>query len=229
MARPRKDSGVLDARTRIIEAFWSLIEHERITELSVGHLADAAGCNRGTFYYHFKGIDDVCRAAVDQILTDDGSLVDALWRLATTGELASLDDCRVRARLHRLITGIEAGAAHEIGWTLRDRALERWRQAACPQGGELGPDACFAIQFMVSGVLDYVVALGYADERCLAAEQAEAARRHRTPVVGELSEPARMYLREISLSTVRTVAQVQGIDESVLLDRISCLIDAPAE
>lgn len=217
MARPRKDSGVLDARSRIIEAFWQLVEHERIAELSVGRLSDVAGCNRGTFYYHFKDIDDVCRAAVDQILTDDGSLVDALWRLAATGDLTSLDDERLRFRLHRLITGIEAGAAREIGWTLRSHALERWQQAACPDGGDLGPDACFAIQFMVSGVMDFIVALGYAGER------------GDVSIVTKLSEPAQAYLREVSYSTAKTVAVAQGVDERVLLDRISDLVCSSAE
>lgn len=51
MARPRKDADAPDARTRIIEAFWELIENNSIFELSVGEVTRAAQCNRGTFYY----------------------------------------------------------------------------------------------------------------------------------------------------------------------------------
>ena len=38
MARPRKDADAPDARTRIIEAFWELIENNSIFELSVGEV-----------------------------------------------------------------------------------------------------------------------------------------------------------------------------------------------
>ena len=42
MARPRKDADAPDARTRIIEAFWELIENNSIFELSVGEVTRAA-------------------------------------------------------------------------------------------------------------------------------------------------------------------------------------------
>lgn len=44
MARPRKDADAPDARTRIIEAFWELIENNSIFELSVGEVTRAAQC-----------------------------------------------------------------------------------------------------------------------------------------------------------------------------------------
>ena len=45
MARPRKDADAPDARTRIIEAFWELIENNSIFELSVGEVTRAAQCS----------------------------------------------------------------------------------------------------------------------------------------------------------------------------------------
>ena len=67
MARPRKDADAPDARTRIIEAFWELIENNSIFELSVGEVTRAAQCNRGTFYYYFHDFDELVAIAIAQL------------------------------------------------------------------------------------------------------------------------------------------------------------------
>ena len=77
MARPRKDADAPDARTRIIEAFWELIENNSIFELSVGEVTRAARCNRGTFYYYFHDFDELVAIAIAQLLQDNELITDA--------------------------------------------------------------------------------------------------------------------------------------------------------
>ena len=79
MARPRKDADAPDARTRIIEAFWELIENNSIFELSVGEVTRAARCNRGTFYYYVHDFDELVAIAIAQLLQDNELITDALW------------------------------------------------------------------------------------------------------------------------------------------------------
>ena len=43
----------------MIEAFWQLLENNQLHEISVGMIVAKAGCNRGTFYYHFADKDEL--------------------------------------------------------------------------------------------------------------------------------------------------------------------------
>lgn len=65
MARPRKDETAIDAKQRIQNSFWELLEDNQLSEITVGMVADHAHCNRGTFYYHYENMDDL----IDQVLT----------------------------------------------------------------------------------------------------------------------------------------------------------------
>ena len=63
MARPKK-SNQPSVRDRMIEAFWQLLEDNQLHEISVGMIVAKAGCNRGTFYYHFADKDELMLAAL---------------------------------------------------------------------------------------------------------------------------------------------------------------------
>ena len=209
VARPRKDAAEPCARSRLIEAFWELVEQGSEAELSVGAVTRTAGCNRGTFYYHFKDIEELREAAVDGLLLGDGALVDALWRAAVEGDIDALTAGALDARLHRLIVAMDSGSMHLVNRLVRQAALDRWTRVVYPDGGELAPDACFAIQFMVSGIMSLVVAVGYAHE---------GASPH--PVV-EIGPHARSYLADVATATVTAVATAQGMDPADLLARLA--------
>lgn len=65
MARPKK-SNQPSVRDRMIEAFWQLLEDNQLHEISVGMIVAKAGCNRGTFYYHFADKDELMLAALSR-------------------------------------------------------------------------------------------------------------------------------------------------------------------
>ena len=88
MERPRKDADAPDARTRIIEAFWELIENNSIFELSVGEVTRAAQCNRGTFYYYFHDFDELVAIAMTQL--SSRTLLNASWPVSKSQEWSSL-------------------------------------------------------------------------------------------------------------------------------------------
>ncbi len=112
MARPRKDADAPDARTRIIEAFWELIENNSIFELSVGEVTRAAQCNRGTFYYYFHDFDELVAIAIAQLLQDNELITDALWHFSSEGDLSAFDRRDVRCLLRRIVITMRAGAAN---------------------------------------------------------------------------------------------------------------------
>ena len=58
MARSRKsERGTADIR--LANAFWALLEHHRLANITVGMVAEQAELNRGTFYNHFRDKDDL--------------------------------------------------------------------------------------------------------------------------------------------------------------------------
>ena len=57
-------------RQRIIDAFWKLLEEMPLQQIKVRAIADAAGCNRSTFYQYFDGIPDLLAQAEDDLIAE---------------------------------------------------------------------------------------------------------------------------------------------------------------
>jgi len=207
VARPRKDSPELDARTRIIEAFWTLIEKNDFASLSVGQVVAEAGCNRGTFYYYFRDLDELASTAIDLLLQNDALIANALWCVSNEGDAAAFEGTEVRRMLHRVVVAIGAGCARSVNQTMYVNALACWRRLACLDGGDLEPDARFAIKFMLFGVMSYIVTVGMAEEGIDGFERDDP------------GTDARAYLRDVATLTAQTVAKVQGLDPDTLLER----------
>lgn len=195
MARPRKDSEEPCARARIIEAFWRLVDEEHRTHVSVGAVTRAASCNRGTFYYHFKDIDTLIDEALNEVLLDDGSIVDALFRVMQTGELEPLEDPSLAPRLHRVMLVLDSDTAHKVHRVVSEEVLARWKASLASEGRDLTHDGEFAIRFMLSGVVGYLLARGNAYE-------AEGAMRLLSP-----SDDARAYVKAVSDHMIATLHQ----------------------
>ena len=59
MARPRKDQTGPSAVECIREAFWTLLEENPYSLITVKLITQRAGVNHNTFYYHFQNIEDM--------------------------------------------------------------------------------------------------------------------------------------------------------------------------
>ena len=218
MARPRKDSGEAGARARIIAAFWELLaEKGQVTDVSAGAVAGRAGCNRTTFYYHFKSTDALVEAALGETLPTDGPIIDAVFRAMLTGDLNVFEGAGLERELHHLIVALCSGLAFETNLVARKAIVERWERAL--YGGERGAarcgaadgehgsgrkltsDACFMVQFMLSGVMSYFLATGLARE-----EAASALMRPRPP-----AEKAFAYVGRSAENTIAAVAAAEGL------------------
>lgn len=46
-------------KRRIKDAFWQLYQERPIEDIGIKEIVALAGCNRTTFYYHYKNIHDV--------------------------------------------------------------------------------------------------------------------------------------------------------------------------
>lgn len=59
MARPRKDSEGPSGKERIKQAFWTLYTNDSPERATVKEICAEAGCNKTTFYYHYRCVEDV--------------------------------------------------------------------------------------------------------------------------------------------------------------------------
>lgn len=88
------------------------------------------------------------------------------------------------------------------------------REIVHPDGEELKADSSFAVGFLVSGIMGFVMAVGFVRE---GGEEID---------LEQLGDSACAYLRAVAMQTVETVAQVEGVDTSELLERVSKEADA---
>lgn len=104
MAAPRKDN----VKLLILNAAEALLEHNKLSDISLSAIARTAGISKGTLYYHYKTKDDVFCDLTDRYLeeqwndlivwTEDVTKDTSLNRLVKY--VLERDISTVRMRLH---------------------------------------------------------------------------------------------------------------------------------
>lgn len=200
MARPKKSAGV-DARSRIIAAFWTLLESNKLHEVSIGMIAAQAGCNRGTFYYHFVDKDALIEAVLDDELRGVSRDIFAL---------NSGSDCDALAKrygeggLKRVALFMRQGGRNVTEQHVREYQLALWRALLCPEGGELLPKTTYVLSYMMSGMLGLVAALG--DMRSGGADAFPSD-----------------FLRATSRNALAIICEAQDVERSEVMFRLNML------
>lgn len=97
MARPRKTDRDEMATVKIENAFWSLLETERYSDITVLRVSQEAGINRNSFYYHYRDIDDLAQKAFMNNADNEVSktLVSALLSAFQEGKTALVFDLSI--------------------------------------------------------------------------------------------------------------------------------------
>jgi AcrR family transcriptional regulator len=71
MARPKYRDGDTQAKERLEDAFWRLLLDKPYPKISVQNVADHAGLNKNTFYYHFENLDALAGESIDATLAPE--------------------------------------------------------------------------------------------------------------------------------------------------------------
>lgn len=105
MPRPRKSERDEMATVKIENAFWSLLETERYSDITVLRISQEAGTNRNSFYYHYKDIDDLAYQAFMNNASNEVSktLVSALLSAFREGQSAPVFDMSVLPHSKRIM------------------------------------------------------------------------------------------------------------------------------
>ena len=165
MGRPRKDSQTVDAKQRLIDSFWTLLEQNKLHQITVGMIAQDAKCNRGTFYYHYADMNDlVLRAAEHEFVSSNGTLKKLFGLM--TGEdaqpgLAETKDC---IHIQRIALLVDQGGFDITFRSMRDFVLRLWTFILCPDGKQLKPEARVILEYTVCGLFGMFVSNLHSDQ-----------------------------------------------------------------
>ncbi len=153
MARPRQDAGEPAARERICEAFWSLLEGCTYPEMSVGMLVSEAGCNRGTFYYHYDSLDALATELVTREMLAEGSLPFFLCEVLSGGRMADEARSTLRPHVRRLSLMTTSGGMGIVVPVMRDMLSSVWEKVFGLSYDQLSLDARIAIEYCGAGMI----------------------------------------------------------------------------
>lgn len=154
MARPRADGGTASARSRIEAAFWDMLAAKPYSEITVGALSKRAGVNHNTFYYHFRSLEDLGFALIDDTVENaplDLALDALLHRRMTARELFATTPA-IAPTFARAALVARSGSASLIAH-LRGAVKARWMERIEADAQSARPEFQFLLTFLVGGML----------------------------------------------------------------------------
>lgn len=138
MARPRKDQAGPSARDRIIAAFWGLLEQGGFKAVTIASLSKAANVSSNTLYYHFAGVEDVARRALEREIVPELPVAIAEGRPERVAEMLARNPGLAgnvsRARL------FATGGSQLLTGILRDSVKRCWLEGMGVDESELTED-----------------------------------------------------------------------------------------
>lgn len=158
MARPRKSPDGMDARQRICDALWTLLEDHELRDITIGMVTTAAGCNRGTFYYHFKDMNDLLDAIIADDVMRPSVIAEFIFRISAGDEDSVM---RILSGEHmRKLSIVVNHAGIEIAFKkVFEMLVSIWNSILCPEGGEIKPEAQAIVLYYTGGMLTMVSAV----------------------------------------------------------------------
>lgn len=155
MARPRKSERDT-AGIRLANAFWTLLEHHRLANITVGMVAEQAELNRGTFYYHFKSMDDLIDRAIEDEVLGNGSILQNMLSLVAGSSTANGFEAFIKQDIERIALLIKQGGMDSFSIKIKCLMFGTWKAILCDEGEELSPSTRMIIEYSTSGVIGII-------------------------------------------------------------------------
>lgn len=155
MARPRKSERDA-ADSRLIAALWTLLEQHHLSDITVGMVTDQAGLNRGTFYYHFKSMDDLIDRAIESEVLGNGSLMQNVFSLIAGASTANHFETFVTQKTNKIALLIKQGGMDLFSVKIKRLVFSTWKAVLCDNGDELAPNTRLVIEYSTSGIIGII-------------------------------------------------------------------------
>lgn len=202
MGRPRKSADEADARQRIEDALWALLADHQLHEITVGALTERAGCNRGTFYYHYHDLDSLVESAIEDELVGSGAIARIIFLMGAGQQCDRLVE-EAAPHLQRMGLIVRRSGFDVALLKTREVVMRLWRAVLCPDGSDMTPEAERIVEYNLGGVLGQLtLAEQYARE-------------------GEiLPQGSARFLQRNSVHMLEAIAAAQGISKEDIVSRL---------
>lgn len=205
MARPRK-SECSAADIRLANAFWLLLERHRLADITVGMVAEQAELNRGTFYYHFKSMDDLVDRVIENETLGTGSVMQNVFGLIAGSSTVDDLEMFVNRKTGKFALLIKQGGMDLFAAKIKHLVFATWEAILCDDGEELAPSTRLVIEYGTSGIIGIIT----------------HGAQHGTGGV-----PPEFFLSFVKNNSEFLVGQIgiaQGIPRDAVLDRINATL-----
>lgn len=152
MARPRKDQAGPDARTRIIDAFWSMLAEGPYDSITVKGLASKAQVNHNTIYRHFDSVEHVAKSAVAEVYSIEAAMhVLALFAHPELMNVERITEQGLDERFRKVILAMRSGSPMLIA-TIQESIKDCWMQITGTTWDELPDETKLELSFILGGI-----------------------------------------------------------------------------
>ena len=156
MARPRKTDCV-EARQRIMDGFWILLENHRLRDITIGMVVEQAQCNRGTFYYHYADMNDLLCAAIEHELIFERSIPEIIFDIAYNRETSPSRTIDESQQLYRLSLIMEQGGMDLVLAKAHTMVNGLWISVLAPDKGELPENVRIILEYYTTGMFGTIL------------------------------------------------------------------------
>lgn len=158
MSRPPKTERDKMATVKIEKAFWSLLETEKYTDITVLRISQEAGINRNSFYYHYKDIDDLAYKAFMNNADNEISktLISALLSAFQEDNKMPIIDMSILPHSKRVMICARSDSAY-LNHLVSDLLKTVWFESMSIKEEDLTEDEKLQIHFISAG---FVAVLG---------------------------------------------------------------------
>lgn len=200
MARPRKSEHA-SANAKLIDAFWACLEDHRLTDITISAITKNAELNRGTFYYHFRDIDDLTARAIE-VEFNSQALLPGIFDLiaGAPGSITAIE--LIQQRMQRLSLLIDRGGLDVLSMQIKRLVRQTWTAILCAEGESLKPETLFIIEYTTSGIIGLI-----ANETMRAPAQTSP-------------DALNGFLARNSAFLLEQIGNAQGVPRNIILERI---------
>ncbi len=154
MARPKKSARDEMATVKIENAFWSLLETEPYSRITVLRITQEAGTNRNSFYYHYEDINDLAFQAFRNNMDNDVSkaLVTALMAAFQEDLPTPVIDLSVLPHTKRIMLCAGSDSPY-LRQLVSDLLIAVWFESMSIQKDLLSEEEKLQVKFIAAGLV----------------------------------------------------------------------------
>lgn len=159
MGRPRKSDGP-PADERIEIAFFEALSAMPFQKITISGIVERASVNRNSLYYHYSGLDDLARSAVEGLLVPEVPRMLARGILPNSEQFEELISGKVGPERVTWVKAVLSDhSTPELRGILRDAVLDAWLETFDLTRADLDLEARATGEFILGGVFEVVRSL----------------------------------------------------------------------